>query len=660
MLSDDHLTLERRVIVRIRDGLHARPAAQFVKRARGYAAELWLDHGGKSASAKNAVKLMLLAVKENAEIVLRAEGADAAAALEELTRFLETEDEGTSSPLAPPAAHDTASPGAAGSAAAPLAPAARRGTGASPGVALGPAFRYFPETLEPPHHHVPEAARPAEAARYDAAVARAAASLGQCTALAPESDDAQIGGIAAALVEIVRDADLDAAIRLRIAEGMDAVTAVLDAGGELAATFAGLSDAYMQARAEDVLSVSRAIALACLGRQDPSIATIAEGAIIIADELTAWDLARAPGARIGGIVCTRGAATAHAAIIARTRGIPAVFGIAGLEQVADGTMIGLDGSCGDVVIDPDAATLSALRARARGESAARDALAGFRDVAPRTRAGEAIVIAANLGSVGEIGVARQEGAMGIGLFRTELLFIEARRPLGEDEQVAAYARLATAFPGHHVTIRTLDVGGDKPVPGIDIPAEDNPFLGWRGLRYCLDRPELFAVQLRALLRAAVHGNLRIMLPMVSDPGELRRTRALIETCRAALAAAGIPHAVPPLGIMIETPAAALLADSLAAEVAFFSIGTNDLTQYIMAADRMNPRVSGLNRPDHPAVMRAIEMVAAAGQRAGIPVCMCGEAAARPDLIPRFVQLGLTELSMTPAAVLRAKEVVTLI
>ncbi len=657
MLSDDHLTLERRVTVRIRDGLHARPAAQFVKRARGYAAELWLDHGGRSASAKNAVKLMLLAVKENAEIVLRAEGADAAAALDELTRFLETEDEGTASPLAAAASHDAAPPGDKGTT-APLATAARRGIGASPGVALGPAFRYFPETLEPPHHHVPDAARPAEAARYAAAAERAAAALGQCAALAPESDDAPIGGIAAALVEIVRDADLDAAIRLRIAEGMDAVTAVLDAGGELAATFAGLSDAYMQARAEDVLSVSRAIALACLGRQDPSIATIAEGAIIIADELTAWDLARAPGARIGGIVCARGAATAHAAIIARTRGIPAVFGIAGLEQVADGAMIGLDGSSGEVVIDPDAETLSALRARARGESAARDALAAFRDVAPRTRAGEAIVIAANLGSVGEIGVARQEGAMGIGLFRTELLFIEARRPLDEDEQVAAYARLATAFPDHHVTIRTLDVGGDKPVPGIDIPDEDNPFLGWRGLRYCLDRPELFAVQLRALLRAAVHGNLRIMLPMVSDPDELRRTRALIETCRAALAAAGVPHAVPPLGIMIETPAAALMADSLAAEVAFFSIGTNDLTQYIMAADRMNPRVSGLNRPDHPAVMRAIEMVAAAGRRAGIPVCMCGEAAARPDLIPRFVQLGLTELSMTPAAVLRAKEVVT--
>nr|WP_201729517.1 HPr family phosphocarrier protein [Acidocella sp. C78] len=320
-MSDDHLTLERRVTVRIRDGLHARPAAQFVKRARGYAAELWLDHGGRSASAKNAVKLMLLAVKENAEIVLRAEGADAAAALDELTRFLETEDEGTASPLAAAASHDAAPPGDKGTT-APLATAARRGIGASPGVALGPAFRYFPETLEPPHHHVPDAARPAEAARYAAAAERAAAALGQCAALAPESDDAPIGGIAAALVEIVRDADLDAAIRLRIAEGMDAVTAVLDAGGELAATFAGLSDAYMQARAEDVLSVSRAIALACLGRQDPSIATIAEGAIIIADELTAWDLARAPGARIGGIVCARGAATAHAAIIARTRGFP--------------------------------------------------------------------------------------------------------------------------------------------------------------------------------------------------------------------------------------------------------------------------------------------------------------------------------------------------
>jgi phosphoenolpyruvate-protein kinase (PTS system EI component) len=247
--------------------------------------------------------------------------------------------------------------------------------------------------------------------------------------------------------------------------------------------------------------------------------------------------------------------------------------------------------------------------------------------------------------------------MGVGLFRTELLFMRHMHLPSEDMQAETYGALARAFAPHAVIVRTLDIGGDKPVAGIEFPDEENPFLGWRGIRMCLDRPDIFKSQLKALLRAAVHGNLKVMLPMVSDIAELRRARTLIDECAAELDLDGIPFARFDLGVMIETPAAVLTASALAKEVAFFSIGTNDLTQYIMAADRLNPTVASLNEVTNPAVMAAIEMTARAGVEAGIMVGMCGEAAGRADLIPRFIGMGLTELSMSPASIPRAKKAI---
>jgi phosphocarrier protein FPr len=247
--------------------------------------------------------------------------------------------------------------------------------------------------------------------------------------------------------------------------------------------------------------------------------------------------------------------------------------------------------------------------------------------------------------------------MSVGLFRTELLFMDRRTLPDEDEQTAIYSRLAQAFHPRPVVIRTLDVGGDKPVPGIVFPEEDNPFLGWRGVRMCLDRPDVFLPQLRALLRAAAVGNVQVMVPMVDDVDEVRRVKALMATCAEQLTREGVAWAQPKLGIMVETPAAALTADLLAQEVDFFSIGTNDLTQYVMAVDRMNPDLASLYRTDHPAVLRAIGMVCEAAKKAGISVAVCGEAAARPDMIPVLLDLGVNELSMSPSSVLRAKKIV---
>jgi phosphocarrier protein FPr len=281
----------------------------------------------------------------------------------------------------------------------------------------------------------------------------------------------------------------------------------------------------------------------------------------------------------------------------------------------------------------------------------------FRDTVPTLANGTVIEVAANLGSLEEIDAAKEAGAMGVGLFRTELLFMRHMHLPSEDMQAETYSALAKAFAPYPVIVRTLDIGGDKPIAGIEFPEEENPFLGWRGIRMCLDRPDIFKQQLRALLRAAVHGNVKVMLPMVSDLDEVRRTRLLIEECKVELKQQGTAFGEFALGVMIETPAAVLIAPALAREVAFFSIGTNDLTQYVMAADRLNPTVAKLNDVANPAVMAAIEMTAKAGVEAGIMVGMCGEAAGRPDLIPAFLRMGLTELSMSPASVPRAKKVV---
>ncbi|WBV45442.1 phosphoenolpyruvate--protein phosphotransferase (plasmid) [Pseudoroseomonas cervicalis] len=642
--------LERHVVVAVRDGLHARPATQFVQLAKRFTATLEVERGGQRANARSAVKLMLLGIKERDEILLRAEGEDAAEALDQLAAFIATPEAGQE---APPRA---GAPIAAAAVPAHATPGAWQGIGASEGVAIGPAFAYFPAPLPEAPRLLPPGEIAGEVARHRAAVDSVLQELALRRAAArPGSEAAEILG---ALVELARDAELRDEMEGRIRRGLDAVAATLGAGRELAEGFATLDDPYLRARAEDLRSVARQIALTLLGQSDAALEDVPQGAILLAEELAAWDLARVPPGRLAGIVCRQGGATSHLAIMARAQGIPAVLACPAAPDLLQAAQrVALDGRAGLVQLDPDAASEAALSCRIAEERAARDALQRWRDAPSVTRDGRAIEIAANLGALAEIEAAQAAGAEGVGLFRSEFLFMARRTPPGEQEQFEVYDALARAFAPHSVVVRTLDIGGDKPVAGIDIPHEENPFLGWRGLRLCLERPDIFRPQLRALLRAAVRGNLRVMLPMVVEPEEVRQTRALIEQCRAELAAEGVPHGDFALGIMVETPAAALLADELAREVAFFSVGTNDLTQYVMAADRMNPRVARLNRPDHPAVLRAIGAVCRAARAAGIPVAVCGEAAARPELIPALVELGVTELSMSPASILRARQCV---
>ncbi|MCZ4433251.1 phosphoenolpyruvate--protein phosphotransferase [Agrobacterium sp. SOY23] len=645
--------MERSTIVRVHEGLHARPATRFVKLAKSFESDVEITKSTKSASAKSSVKLMLLAVKENDTVTLRADGADAEAALDALVAFLADPQSGLGEEGIPSSLAADEEPGRI-QVNAPVEQGGIRGIAASEGVALAPAFLYFPEAFSPTHRRLQDNEIPLEIATFRQAVTTVQTSME--AELARDSLSETDRSIITALCEIAGDPAINDEIVDAISQGYNAMDAVLSVTEGTAAAFGRVSDVYLNARADDVKAIARQICLALTGKRDVGLHEIDHPSIVVADDIGAWDLARAPLKLVKGIVCAHGGATSHIAIIARAHGIPAVLGLgSAVEDLAKARDIALDGGTGQIIADPSEAIRATFEIRIADSAEEEKRLRLFKDITPKRADGTTIEVAANVGSLEEIEIAREAGAMGIGLFRTELLFMKHGGLPTEEAQYEVYAEAARVFSPDPVIIRTLDIGGDKPVAGIAFPVEQNPFLGWRGVRMCLDRPDIFKPQLKALLRAAVHGNLKVMLPMVSTLHEVRRTRVLIEECAQELSDAGVAFQKFALGVMIETPAAVMIAPALAKEVDFFSIGTNDLTQYVMAADRMNPQVAELNEVNNPAILAAIEMTARAGIEAGIMVGMCGEAAARPDLIPTFLKMGLTELSMSAASIPRAKK-----
>ena len=529
--------IERKVVVRVAEGLHARPATEFVKLARRFSADIEIVRGDKTGNAKSPVKLMLLGVKEADEIVLRANGSDEAQALDALCRFVSLTQSGEATSKSDTPAK--AAPVAARVEATTRDGAALHGLAASEGAAIGPSFFFALEPVDALRREIGNGEIDPEIAKLRLAVEAVNAELAERgRKAAAGSDEAQI---IEALREIARDVEFARRAEARIRAGQDAVSATHEAGEQLAAEFEGLPDPYQRARGDDVRAVARKVALSMLGKTDATLADAPPGSVILAREISAFDLAGASLERFGGLVCTTGGPTSHVAIIARSYGVPAVLGLdVDVERLRSAHMAALDGATGEVALDPDAATERRFREQIARNAARKADLQAYVAVEPRTRDGRRIEIAANLGSLKEIDAALAVGAMGVGLFRTELLFMERRRPPTEDEQAQVYARLAEAFAPAPVIVRTLDVGGDKPTPGLEFPHEDNPFLGWRGIRMCLDRPEVFKPQLRALLRAAVRGNLKVMLPMVADVEEILRTKRLIEECRVRARSAEDP------------------------------------------------------------------------------------------------------------------------
>ena len=533
------------------------------------------------------------------------------------------------------------------------------GVGASEGVAVGPAFVHAKPEAEPERERIDEGEIEVELRRFRGAVEATVKKLTETADRLREAGSEGEAGIFGFHVELAEDPELASGVEERVRGLESPEAAVLAVGEEYAAELAAMDDEYLAARADDVRDVAAQISGELTGRGPAALETLTTPSVVVAKSLAPSETARIPKGMALGFVTAEGSRTSHVSIMARSMGVPAVVGVGpALEGAIGAKTVALDGAAGYAVTDPDEATVARFESMAEGLAEERAALERFRHAEARARDGRRIEVAANLGSASEAEEALRWGAEGVGLFRTEFLFMERDELPSEEEQYEAYAAVASVFGERPVIVRTLDVGGDKDLPGVEAPEEENPFLGWRGIRMSLDTPELFEPQLRAILRAAAHGNLKVMFPMVVEAGELKAAKKALEGCRADLEREGIAVGPVEAGVMIETPAAAICAAGLAEEAAFFSIGTNDLVQYTLAADRGNERLRRLQDADHPAVLELIRQTCGAARAAGIPVGVCGEAAGDPQMIPRLVSLGVTELSMGAPAIPRAKKVVS--
>jgi phosphoenolpyruvate-protein phosphotransferase len=533
------------------------------------------------------------------------------------------------------------------------------GVAASEGAALGPAFVHVPHELKLERESISKDAVEDELKRFKNAIEAVVRDLSETAERLREGGSESEAGIFEAHAEMAEDPEFQEGVEERVRSLESPEAAVLAVGEEYAGMFAAMEDEYMAARADDVRDVATQIATELMGGKKSGLETLAEPSVILARNLAPSDTARIPQGIALGFVIAEGSRTSHVSIMARSFGIPAVVGVGGaLEDALGAEVVALDGTEGYAIADPDAATISQFEEKQRSAAAEAALLEEYKHIEARTKDGRRIEVAANIGSAEETEGALAWGAEGVGLFRTEFLFMQRPELPSEEEQYEAYRKVAEAFGEKPVIIRTMDVGGDKDLPGVDQPEEENPFLGWRGIRMCLDLPELFKPQLRAILRAAPHGNLKIMFPMVVDAIELRAAKKILEECREELKNEGAQIGEVDIGVMVETPAAAIRAQDIAPEVSFFSIGTNDLVQYTLAADRGNERLRRLQSADHPAVLELIGITCEAAREAGIWVGMCGEAAGEVAMIPKLIELGVTELSMSAPSIPRAKKIVS--
>jgi phosphoenolpyruvate-protein phosphotransferase len=524
------------------------------------------------------------------------------------------------------------------------------GVPASEGVARGPWIR-----VDPPRVPVGATIAPDEVAqeleRLAAASAAAAESLEALAARLDADGHPDEGAIFAAQAAMARDPALaslaEAAIRER---GLDAVGGVLEAGAALAEQLRDLGDEVLSARAADVMDVAERIARRAAGLPEAATPTLPSAAVVVAEDLSPSITATLPRDRLLGFALESGSATAHAAILARAYGIPAVVGVTGLlaalaRPELAAAELAVDGRSGEVFIAPDAAAAAELDRRAGVARRAEEAARAEASLPAVTRDGLEVTLLANIGTPQEAARAVELGAQGVGLFRTEFLFLERPAAPSEEEQVRAYRAVAEAFAPHPVTIRLLDVGGDKPIPYLPIAPEANPFLGVRALRLAASDPGLFLTQLRATMRAALAGPVKVMAPMVADAGDAATLLELAERAWSQLQTRGQAGAPVALGVMLEIPSAILVGDSYFPRLSFASLGTNDLLQYTLAVDRGNPALERYQDSMHPALLRLVREAVERAAAAHIELSVCGEMAGDPVAALALVGLGIRQLSM---------------
>lgn len=534
-----------------------------------------------------------------------------------------------------------------------------KGEPISPGAGTGPVRIYRALPFEETGRTVSLEEADEKIAEFDRILEAIAGKLEVLEAEAAE----RVGPEKAALFQahrlMLRDPMLVDGVRILVREGMDPGDAMVRKTLEIRALFEALPDPYLRERAADVEDVGRRVFRAL--RNAPDLSDLLESDrpfVLIAEDLAPSDTVGLSAETVVGLLTEKGGPTSHTAILARSLGIPAVSGLGNvLEIAAEGETVCLDGDTGTVVIEPAPETVEAFRKRREALRQEKRELEQLRDLPAVTCDGLEVELWGNVGKPEDAAGVLNAGGTGVGLFRTEFLFLGCQQPPTEEEQYLSYRKILEGMAPHPVVIRTLDAGGDKDIPFIKAwtGEEDNPFLGYRAIRICLDHPELFQTQLRALLRAGVCGRLRIMFPMITGVEEVRRAKEMLDKSADQLRARGERFVLPEkVGVMVETPSAAGVADLLAREVDFFSIGTNDLTQYTLACDRMNPKLAPLYDPLHPGVLRMIHVTAEAARDAGIELGMCGELAGDETALPLLVGMGFRDLSMTPSRIPRAK------
>ncbi len=635
--SDDGTVIAQSVTLRLPHGIHARPAARIGECARGFEAELHLVLGDKRGDARSPVALLALGTRLGDAVTVEARGDDAEAALAAMIALLDS-DMGEGPAVAPPAP-------------AP-APAALLETGqvagviASPGLAMGPVARIDRSAIA-----VQRAGAGIETER--AALAEARSAVRVRIAARAKSGSQQVAAVMSAHLALLDDPGLASAAGARIADGASAGFAWRGAVHDQIDALRATGNAHLAERVDDLIDIERQVLAELTGA--PADADAAPpGAILVADDLLPSQLVTLAESRPAGLCLARGGPTSHVAILCAGMGLPALVAMGDtLDAAEPGTILLLDAEAGFASIAPDAATSAAFADRIAARDARRIAAQASAADPCHTADGTRIELFANLGSVEDAVAAVAQGAEGSGLVRSEFLFLGRDAAPSEDEQHAAYQGIADALAGLPVIVRLLDIGGDKPAAYLPFAAEENPALGQRGIRVGLAHPDLLETQLRAILRVQPVGQCRIMLPMVASVAEIVAVRGMVDRLRGEL---GIAERVE-IGVMVETPAAAITADLLAGEADFLSIGTNDLSQYVLAMDRGNPAVAAQVDPLHPAVLRMIAETCRRGTAAGRWVGVCGGLASDPLAVPILVGLGATELSAVPGFVAEAKAIV---
>ena len=639
------------IVIQNPTGLHARPAKIFVNLAKQYQSDIRVFHGEKKANAKSLISMLTLGVQSGNTIRIEADGEDEDVAIvaieeaiegglgeEELIEQVAAETEPVQEEEKPIKGKQ-----AQNESDAPLPENMIQGIAGAPGIAIGPIYHLKRTEIKVEETFESESE---EKNQLQEAIEKAKGQVMRLHAQMLAQNASSEAAIFDVHLELLDDVELLDAVLEKINQKQSAAFAwqtTIDARAEMVA---GLDDPLLAARAADLHDVGYRVLRILVGVDGPAIRFPDHPVIVVADDLSPSDTVSLDRDKVLGFCTASGGPTAHTAIIARALSLPAIVSAGErILTLGDGPTVILNGDTGLLTLDPTEDEIAQAKSlQQAGQKLRHEAQQKATDPAV-TVDGHRVEIVANIGGVAGAQDAMKSGAEGVGLLRTEFLFLERISPPTEEEQFAVYRDIAKTMQGLPIIVRTLDVGGDKPLPYIKMPEEANPFLGVRGIRLCMARPEILREQIRAVLRATKYGKLRIMFPMVSDLSEWHEARALVEEVRAELGTDPVE-----MGIMIEVPSAAVMADVFAEHVDFFSVGTNDLTQYTLAMDRMHPQLAGKSDGLHPAVLRLINTTVQAAHKAGKWVGVCGELGADPEAVPILVGLGVDELSVTVPAI----------